>query len=491
MKPLFTFLFLIMVGFSVLAGDSICHPTLREIYNFNIGDIYQYHIDKGYIEDGSHISSWTKKYSILDKSVENDTIKYIRHGISQYRELFIWNYVVKYKWGPSTTEFQDTLIIIDSINHFLNSCQSDTVLLKDEVFKNDTIPYISIVSVYSDNGIIYKHFEDTTLYHNYMTYKENIGITDQNQGVFNQAYNLSMQGYIKDGDTTGYITSDEELYASTVDTICGPSLKEIYNFNIGDVFQYKIFSEYMCDGWNVSEGTKKCTIVDKSVENDTIKYIRHGISRLHNYLANNNEILYDHGVSTTEFQDTLIIIDSMYHILNGCQGDTGILNEETFGYHIGPYNSVVRVDNENGDVTKSFEGIDYSFRVTYEEKLGIIYQAYGYFEQGYNLILEGYIKDGDITGIITSDENLITSIEVPAIEDKIRIYPTVIHNDETITILNKPTNSIIQIISLDGRIAEFEKINDNILSLSKLPNGTYFIRISSRNNVFCERILKY
>ena len=278
---------------------------------------------------------------------------------------------------------------------------------------------------------------------------------------------------------------------------CSPMLQEIYDFEIGDVFQYNIQGSNFIDGPLYDDTIIKYTIIDKYYNSDTIRYIRTGISRNHTYYTDGyNKILDDYGYSVTSVQDTLVIIDSTHHMLNKCKSDTVRIvapycNE-------GFYNYIVNTTTKDGLFIKSFEYVgsncsglldDY---IEYAKGLGKISQNTFYFEAGYFSNLVGYVKSGDTTGIISSDEELTTGILSHPIEKNVmKIYPNPVYNESYITIDNLPLNSIIQIISIDGKINILKSYNDNQVKILDLPEGIYLIKAINKNQVQIGKLIKY
>ena len=133
----FIFYTLFIGNFSVLNGQigyfkseaDSCGPSFKEIYDFQVGDVYQY-VEKSSSSAGGAYPTTriTSKFTITDKIINGDTLLYSIDGI---RKVDNWCDGIGFGPGCDFTSksnlFSDRLMFIDSVNHCLNKCEGDLV----------------------------------------------------------------------------------------------------------------------------------------------------------------------------------------------------------------------------------------------------------------------------------------------------------------------------------------------------------------------------
>jgi hypothetical protein len=174
-------------------------PTFKQIYDFQVGDIFLYMTNTF---DCSCLptcctSTYYEKYEIMERINNNDSITYVR------------------KINDSTN---DTITYVDSVSSILNKYDNDIVIGKvysDTVFfrirrKNDLVPEKIIGgrghTYLYNNGIC-----DTTKLLNdpsfEQIYGQGLGLTHETKSEFEHGQATVLIGYRKGGDTTGTLTT--------------------------------------------------------------------------------------------------------------------------------------------------------------------------------------------------------------------------------------------------------------------------------------------
>jgi hypothetical protein len=207
-------------------------PKFTEIYNFNVGDIFQYSgKSMAYIAPGGGGYGYLEKIKILGK----DSIA----GQYQYDILRIYcSWALSVQGIPYDTthlyEF-DTLVFQDSVNHLANyypnqivenpidtiTCGPNTCYFK--VYPDVNQFYTKWIGAFNlgDDVASFVHGTYTTpprpwfvlvpgqvmIYLN--VFKPTLGNTSYRLMVFEYEGQRDLVGYIKNGDTTGYIYPDD------------------------------------------------------------------------------------------------------------------------------------------------------------------------------------------------------------------------------------------------------------------------------------------
>lgn len=221
------------------AFNQSCSPTFKEIFDFQVGDFFRY-------EDGvtSYAADWSKtltfeSYTIKERKEYSDTLVYVRSGKGK-EFLYYYCYPspgddchdIWELYSSGTYPINDTIVYIDSINHFLNKCSDslisvfpftrccDTIYTKILVEQNDSILK---KSVGGENNFYYydtllKKWDslfvgldpDSYRYNFGEVYAKGLGLIEQYYSGFEVGSSKSLLGYIKGTDTFGIITSIPE-----------------------------------------------------------------------------------------------------------------------------------------------------------------------------------------------------------------------------------------------------------------------------------------
>jgi hypothetical protein len=107
----------IMINTGLLFAQP-CSPTFKEIFDFHVGDYFKYEDEYSVI---GYVNLKTNSYTITGRRERGDTLLYTIKGTFN-------TFQVNYRYGREDTLnyrtilIEDTLIYIDSVNHFLNKC---------------------------------------------------------------------------------------------------------------------------------------------------------------------------------------------------------------------------------------------------------------------------------------------------------------------------------------------------------------------------------
>ena len=213
-------------------------PDFWDFYNFNIGDIFQYHYHSG--DPGGSVDE-IYKITILTKQISNDSLIYSVHKIGK---TDTWDSYGSF--NENTYDYNTTLIFVNNPNSFPNLyngqlCYEADTHEGDTGFDNNYI----VAETFLDtvDNLVTKHnycndcstsnysypvnypilFHSSWYYTSYDIYefeygdsyeyifKEGLGNTKKHIHVFEQDQDLELIGYIKNGDTTGTVYSDSYL----------------------------------------------------------------------------------------------------------------------------------------------------------------------------------------------------------------------------------------------------------------------------------------
>ncbi len=286
---------------------------------------------------------------------------------------------------------------------------------------------------------------------------------------------------------------------------CSPTYKEIYNFQSGDVFQFvsKDYTDAGGAGLTVTT-TTKYSVTGVLENNDTLSYF---VSIIENvaYSCNRNEIdICETPTEYKSFKDTLLYIDSATHFLNGCDqqvvpnffsGSKSWLND----IEGGPFYTIIQTSVNDGIHLKTVGGSNIytyqadslvhfgneAFFTAYKEiyggGLGRIDFRFSQARYDYHKYLEGYVKNGATTGIVTSDNDLLVSSPNALIANEITVFPNPCTGLLYIKSGRQLSDMKTEIFDGRGIMVLSQKIADHSLDLSFLKNGIYFIRLTDDN----------
>ena len=291
-----------------------------------------------------------------------------------------------------------------------------------------------------------------------------------------------------------------------------PDFWNIFNFNVGDVFQYNGHTTSVSPA-EINEYILKYYILSKTFSTNKMTYNVHIIQKgvrywiapppygyWTPYVINSNENIefnipqnsyYNADIITNKYNNemfktsncvvgyaykTIFSLDS----LNIFTKTIGGFNSPGFYNILSSYLPCNSIPDfyciGNGNV---IEGATFG---EYKVGLGRTAIIDGCFETDRYQFLQGYIKNGDTVGIITSDDILLHLNEgISTAQNNITIYPNPFSETTSIEIKGKQVDfpCILSLYNLQGQLIREEKINDNsfVLNKKKLQNGMYLYAI--------------
>ncbi len=218
-------------------------PNFWDFYNYDVGDVFQRQTYSASWGDGYYGFFRIKKYEILSKEIRNDTITYEISGWTKDIDIEDWGWP-NVHYDTIAYTFEDTIIFIDSVNHFTNKTNHEFIdiveytelqyveeplLDKIKTTKEDNIyskqcgtfdyythPFYHYSNIHADlfernyyvpDMVVYKYTEGLGLYYD-MYY-------------FEMANGDFHMGKVHNGDTIGTIYSDShfEYWATNINKI--------------------------------------------------------------------------------------------------------------------------------------------------------------------------------------------------------------------------------------------------------------------------------
>jgi hypothetical protein len=285
---------------------------------------------------------------------------------------------------------------------------------------------------------------------------------------------------------------------------CNPVFKSIYDFQIGDVFQYIEVTWVSSGGLGrIITTTTKYSISDKNIDGDTIIYIINGIKNIE-YSCDFGPDLWCETPSKSRFvNDTLVYIDSVNHFLNKCIDEviSGFMLDE----ELGEVYAKIQINSRGENLEKVVGGEDNLFiknekdsliayqnggyQEVYSEHSGKIEKSYWGFEYHSKEYLQGTIKNGDTTGIITSDENLMVTSIINSMDHDFSIYPNPTNGMVFFTHPEVVDNSHIEVHDIAGNKIMTQTISNGVIDLSAFNDGIYFLSITTADRKIIKKVI--
>ena len=259
-----------------------------------------------------------------------------------------------------------------------------------------------------------------------------------------------------------------------------PNLKQIYDFQIGDVFNYKTTNVDYRGGYP-SETTyyDRYEIANKIIKNDSIIYYKK-----HN--DSNNLI------------EKVVYIDSINNILNKSNNEivkyknsydtvflkVRIVNETIPKKIIGGIGYNYKYNKGICDTTQVLNHDDLNTKFIYGQGLGLIEIDQSQFETGSSTVLIGY-KKGNVT---VGD---LTAISQQKFDNEVQVYPNPFNNEFVIK-YNMDESFNIDIFNQQGCLVKsllgYKSLNQ--INGSNFKAGIYFLRLKGKNGYIYKSIMK-
>jgi len=277
-----------------------------------------------------------------------------------------------------------------------------------------------------------------------------------------------------------FLLNSSFLFAQKAQTN-SPNFKEIYDFQVGDIFLYQITHADCGSGTGeciYSTHYEKFEILKKEINIDSVTYVR----------KNNDSYI-----------DTITYFDSATSVLNRNNNDivVGLINQDTVFFRIRIDNYVTpekivggpgsTYDYNNGiyDSTKIMNFNDPYLEKIYGPGLGLIRMIEGQFEVGTETDLIGYRKGNDTTGI------LITKLDQKKYLDDIKVYPNPFMNQIFVIINDNLGPSTYDFYTTQGILVKSVRATKQTeISTADLKRGIYILKISNKQGFVFRKIFK-
>jgi hypothetical protein len=286
-----------------------------------------------------------------------------------------------------------------------------------------------------------------------------------------------------------------------------PGFRDIFNFHTGDVFQYR--NEYLQYGaYQGNVSLVKQTIGSRDSSSSGYSY---GLTI--SGMRWNKDPIVGYEWDTTHFYNntTEVFTDSTFHFSN--INPSGLVHNPPLDYI--PMNSaaIMHIFPDTGQTVSRqmgqdvFDGPDklFSFGTgdtlvpdyaneyfdKYTVGLGRVAYVFAPFETYYEEKLIGYVKNGDTTGIVYSDDFLLE--KVPEKEaGKFNIFPNPVTDNLFIEGTSFSRNTILSLMNAEGQeLIQKQIMNQKTqVDLGFLPAGVYFLRIKNEKTVQIIKIIK-
>ena len=304
-----------------------------------------------------------------------------------------------------------------------------------------------------------------------------------------------------------------------------PKFADFFNFNIGDMFEYRDNSYFYegCTGLiNDFQGCRiirKYSITNKSISGDTISYQLTGFRIKYCYalgmpwirdtcfdLINESKTYIDSSDHFTnkynrEFldldyrlpRDTFIfykIFDGVRMRVDSNSVLTKSFGAQSLGYSFYYYDTLLSPFSDT--LTNAYFGDVYcSYTGTFRVGLGMTDHAVGgCFEGSYEEHLLAYRKNNDTVGVFTPDSVFTVGLNEPGYISPILIYP---NPSSTIISVHLPCEEYaeIQLTDVQGKILVNESLtgNNSELDISHFENGLYFLLVKTNKKIFSQKVI--
>lgn len=325
-----------------------------------------------------------------------------------------------------------------------------------------------------------------------------LSLSDGNEIRFSKNFGIIKFPDFENGVTYELVGIQGTDYGESV-----PGFWEIFDFEVGDVFQFHYTSQEVADVWNE---TQKYRVDSKVVIPDNVEYQFYKIVNGY-YIGwmggGYDEYAYSEIVNITYY-------DSVNHPCNNFNNELVRMWEDDWGYFGNdlPLSRTTLQNDSLGNTIKKMgmkpdgsnlyyeidpnndtllqNGEFFCFDITYTEGLGTTNYCFFYFEQMLGYSIQGFIKDGDTVGTITPDSLLLVGIkENNTLGNIFTIFPNPANDWIYIKSLNLTTKSNyeIELRNLYGQMVKEEKhitSGHYTWNVADLKPGVYFYIIEEK-----------
>ena len=283
-----------------------------------------------------------------------------------------------------------------------------------------------------------------------------------------------------------------------------PDFYDFYNFNVGDIFEYKTTRGHQGTSTVSSYYSYfeyKFKILSKSLSTDTFFYNIAVLEKASEYNG------YENPYIITFYSDTstLNFTNEQYDFLNYYNNE---LAKTSVGYFGNNYRKIFFTDsvfnaftknitreyrNDIGDLMSTSTDpwiYDYS---SYAEGRGLVnfISRSGYTPSitVFDSTLTGCNINGTIYGILQPDSFYMAATSVPININDFIVFPSPSINELTIKTLQ---NSEIEIYNIEGQILQrFTSLkNQTIIDITNLAKGIYFVKVKNENGITVRKFIK-
>lgn len=300
-----------------------------------------------------------------------------------------------------------------------------------------------------------------------------------------------------------------------------PGFSEVFDYRVGDLFETKY---YDANGGTPYElqiflFRVKYSVDSVKVQGDTLEAYCSGVSRSEHTFGYSGAIIGQN----PNFQDTIIVIDSVNHFARRHVGELVKVNSKLHDnfslpqpffpqfYNSALYDLVTFSRDAQGNLVKSLanhpSGVTMEFisptsdilvqgfysyitaQMDYTEGLGVSRHDWFNFESWGDFELIAHAKfEGDTVGTFTDDAILLSNDpSVP--ELSARLYPNPAQNQFTLDFGSTQTGHA-QLWDLSGRLVSEKTIHGSLLTweVSTLPVGLYLLKLQTEEGVLNSKI---
>ncbi len=135
------------------------------------------------------------------------------------------------------------------------------------------------------------------------------------------------------------------------------------------------------------------------------------------------------------------------------------------------------------------------FFARYQEGLGLVEVALSYFEVYEGYLLEGYVKQGDTTGIVTPDSLLLVSTDAPqSVTPQITLYPNPARKTLYIEIAGGKNEGEMRLLDVRGNLMLRKRISfsrpTQTIDLTDVPGGVYWLQVWQGGALASKRFIR-
>ncbi len=288
-----------------------------------------------------------------------------------------------------------------------------------------------------------------------------------------------------------------------------PNFWDCFNWEVGDVFQRKTYSESWGDFYLGRFFIKKYTITSKQITGDTITYETEGWKK--DISIMDDPMLYD--TTASEYTETLRFIDSTDHFANKTNHELADINQyHDLQFWDSPYLDKVHLKYEQSRYIKqcgTMEDLYYPFYQVSNDNPDLLEGAYGpemvlyrcteglgldfemmFFEIARGDIFMGKIHNGDTIGTVYPDshfEQYAVSVENLNSEN-IFIYPNPISRGQTLKIRTEAEIKSYNIFNIAG-INVLSRNYYGEINVNCLSSGIYILELITNNGIIRQKII--